>query len=207
MKVLIMVLSCQDSPFDEIRKGQMETWDSIHHPDVETIYYFGNGNNKMNGKNLSLNVSDRYYEMHWKFKLALDYVWDMDWDYIFRTNTSTYVNKERLYNYIKKNTPDYSGNSNGSYLTGNAIILSRKSALILKDNLVEVTKNQFPDEDIVIGDTLKASNILPVHEELLSLYNFKLNTFEEGCCCYRCKGDNRPSDDIKAFKNILNKDQ
>ena len=43
MKILILVLSCLDKPFDLLMKRQQETWDSIPNENIKTIYYYGNG--------------------------------------------------------------------------------------------------------------------------------------------------------------------
>ncbi len=38
MKILILVLSYDKHPYDELMKAQMETWDSIKDPDVRVGY-------------------------------------------------------------------------------------------------------------------------------------------------------------------------
>lgn len=204
MKVLIMVLSCVKHPYDRLLKAQKETWDSIPHKHCETVYYYGGNRLEFNDRELMLPVSDGYYEMHWKFKLALDYVWDMKWDYIFRTNSSTYVNKEGIYNYIKANKPKYAGIINGNYITGPGIILNRKTAGILKDQLKENTGIEYPNEDMVIGDVLRANKIEPEYGANMS--TFSKDSFEVADY-YRCKtatSDGNRSGDIEAFNFILN---
>lgn len=209
MKLLIMVLSSAKPPYNKLLKAQKETWDSIHHPNCDTVYYYGKSRSPVyNDRELVVDCEDGYYEMHWKFKKALDFVWCMDWDFIFRTNSSTYVNKERVYNYIKENKPDHAGTLNGNYIVGTNLILSRKSALILKDQLKENTGIPFPNEDMVIGELLTANNILPEHGAAMSIYNHQTNIIEEADC-YRCKtsitNDEGREGDIKAFKLLYNK--
>jgi len=40
-KILILVLSFNDSIYNRFYNIQKETWDSINHPDVKTMYFFG----------------------------------------------------------------------------------------------------------------------------------------------------------------------
>ena len=45
-KVLILVLSCETPPYNKMVDTSKSTWDSIEVDGVETIYYFGNHNDK-----------------------------------------------------------------------------------------------------------------------------------------------------------------
>jgi len=96
LKILIMVLSCRSHPFDKLMSVQKETWDSINVEGVETVFYRGGNALIWNGNVLEVPCDDGYDWMHWKMKLSIDEIWDKDWDVIFRTNASSYVDKKRL---------------------------------------------------------------------------------------------------------------
>ena len=208
MKVLILVLSCVKDPYNILMQGQKETWDSIIHSSMKTIYYYGGSKTKLNGDELMVNCSDDYYSMHYKFKLTLDYVWEDDWDFIIRTNSSTYINKQRAYNFIEQNQHiNYGGLINGNYITGTNILLSRSTSGILKEQIPQKTQYEFPSEDVVIGDVLRNNNYLPEDGLSLSIFNHK--TLEvESADLYRCKTSINGSDrkfDVKAFNHIHKK--
>ena len=68
--------------------------------------------------------------MHWKFLLTLREVINEEWDYIFRTNTSSYVSKNRLIEF-SKNLPKekcYCGIDGGGFASGAGFFLSKDCA-------------------------------------------------------------------------------
>lgn len=149
-KVLIMVLSSMKPPYDKIYEAQRETWDSFNVDGVETFYYFGTD----------------YEMMHHAFKLALKEVWQKDWDFIFRTNSSTYVRKDKLKDFIDTLDPKdniYEGAMGGDMISGTGILLSRSSAKILKNKL---NKKPYPSEDYKIAEILIKAGISPKESKL-----------------------------------------
>jgi hypothetical protein len=113
-KILILVLSYMEPPYDVLLKTQRETWDSVEVEGVRTVYYYGGSGGwvaagynstplvtqRSENSGWSLEVqfdcTDAYYYMGQKFKLALQYIEDWDYDIIFRTNSSSYIDKQRL---------------------------------------------------------------------------------------------------------------
>lgn len=216
MKLLILVLACDNSPFKEINDCQKSTWDSVEVPDVETWFYYGNNNNeyRLSGKNIYCPCSDEYNMMHWRMKLAIDYLWDRPWDYIFRTNTSTYVRKDRIKNYIEKlgnKKKIYEGVPGGGYISGTGILMSRDVVDVLKNNI-----DIYPtdSEDAYIGVTLARCGIVENDSGLKRLqYNFKEDSILQADY-YRCKSEIMMDGtfgynnldrtyDIKAMRNLF----
>jgi hypothetical protein len=136
MKILVMVLSCMKPPYDKLYRTQKETWDSIEVEGVETAYYFG----------------DDYNLMHVAFREALKENWDKEWDVLYRTNSSSYVNKQLLKDYLqdKQTTGLWIGDETG-YNSGASFIISR--------DLAEILMNEIPDGFQQYEDLL-ASNII-----------------------------------------------
>ena len=101
MKIKIMVLSSTLEPYNKLMQAQKDTWDSIEHKDISTVFYYGDqlpdGVSPGDKRDLPVNCSNDYNMMHWKFKLALNEVLKEDWDYIFKTNSSSYIDKHNLY--------------------------------------------------------------------------------------------------------------
>lgn len=171
-KILILVLSYNAPPFDSLMRAQMETWNSVHHDDVQTIFYHGSNDDfipvlKEDGR-LILPCNDAYYQMQWKMKLALDCVWGMNWDLIFRTNSSSYVHKRRLIGYADSLPTEklYGGweiktnpGTEFNIVSGAGIFLSRDTAEILKNELPE---GEAAEEDYLAGQILNGNHKIPI---------------------------------------------
>lgn len=213
MKLLILVQACQDAPYDNINKCQMDTWDSIHINDVETWYYYGNNGSSdyiIEGNKIFCPCSEAYNMMHWRMSLALKFLINRDWDYIFRTNTSTYVRKDRIKGYIDKmglKERIYEGVPGGGFISGTGILMSRDIVNILLEQL-----DPYPtdSEDACIGSILSKNGIAETDSKLKRLnYNFKENSIHQADY-YRCKsevvinGQIDRSYDIVAMRDLFN---
>lgn len=215
-KLLIMVQACASGPYPELMKAQHETWDSIRVPGVKTIYYHGTPENEKTKTKLHRNIktlwryvletpcSDDYNMMHWKFKLAIDHVWQWNWDFIFRTNASTYVNKQRILNFIQDKPTEkyYSGiNCDNKFVSGTSALLSR--------DCIDIARKQFTSqpnaaEDVYLGLVLLSNGIKISDGVSRPHYNFNTNIITDGDC-YRCKSHNDDrTKDIRAFKTLFN---
>lgn len=140
-------------------EAQQATWDNKLSENMDTIYYYGGGLGiKWNdsygiGNELSVDCSDDYNMMHWKFKLALDQVPYYDYDLIFRTNSCSYIVKDRLLNVAKTLplTNCYAGYHNGGYISGAGIFFSPDVLDILRN---ELTDTPHGAEDVLMGEIL-----------------------------------------------------
>jgi len=141
------VLSSQNDIYPELRKVQQETWDSMQVEGVETIYYIGGGTkaefNRINdsSQELILECSDDYNVMHWKFKQALLHIDYSDFDFIFKTNASSYINKELLLEFAET-LPKIGCNcgigNGGDFASGCGVFFSKDCLEILKDIIDEL---------------------------------------------------------------------
>jgi hypothetical protein len=200
MKILILVQASDLPPYDKLQKGQRETWDSIEVEGVRTVYYLSGDNGFVDDK-LYLNYPDGYPMLHWKFKEAVDFVWDWDWDIMFRTNASSYVDKELLVEKAKTLPTErlYCGKDGGSFASGCGFFISRDCLDILRKQLDE---GATPYEDAIIGSVLGKNGITltPGAERCdITHYNWDIpDTYH-----YRCKSDNGDRDkDLIAFRKI-----
>lgn len=100
MKILILVLSFNDnSIYSHFYDAQKQTWDSINIEDVNTYFYFGDNNeNIIIGDKILLNVNESIINCGRKTLECFDMIKDFNFDYIFRTNSSSYIDKELLKN-------------------------------------------------------------------------------------------------------------
>lgn len=184
MKILIMVLSFNEPPYSELMMAQQETFDSINVDGVRTIYYHG-GYDKENilkegwvgwedigssWERFAFKCTDAYYFMAGKFKMALDFTKGLDYDFIFRTNSSSYVNKKRLKQFAATLPTEklYAGKTlvdlndfSGLAVSGAGIWLSRDTADILRN---EIDPAFEMEEDIVIGRILRKHGITAIED-------------------------------------------
>jgi hypothetical protein len=118
MKILILVLTyLDDNIYSKFYETQRKTWDSIDVKGVDTFYNINGGDKKEIKGNLIINdlpetVSNEGYKIINCFNQTLDW----DYDYIYHTNSSSYVDKKLLYEWLldKPRTNFYSG-VKGSY--------------------------------------------------------------------------------------------
>lgn len=151
MKILILVLSYNEGVYADFKEAQMTTWDFWQHPNIDVRYYHGKP--RTHAKDIQCNCSDDYEMMHWKLKLALDQIDYHKYDLIFRTNSCSYIHKERLIKVAEKlpKTACYAGYHNGNYISGAGIFFSPDVLDILSK---ELTDTPHRAEDVLIGEIL-----------------------------------------------------
>ena len=139
VKVLVLVLSCRRPPYDALYDAQRRTWDSVEIPGVLTHYYW----------------CDELATMPWRLKLALDEADALPYDLIFRTNSSSYVDKRRLLSraLTLPITRCYQGINNLGRASGAGVFLSRDATMVLRLHLQDRAYDEA--EDTVVGDILQ----------------------------------------------------
>jgi hypothetical protein len=107
MKILIIVLSHNDDLYSKFYKSQKETWDSINISGIQTLYLFGNHNcDEIIDDKIMVNVPEiivNNFPVNAGHKTIKSFLLtkDFDYDYIFRTNSSSYIDKKLLLDFIK----------------------------------------------------------------------------------------------------------
>jgi len=208
MKILILVLSYNDNRiYSDFYKAQKETWDSEKIDEIETYYYFGNHNkNEIVDRNILLNVTDNFKNCGHKTIKAFELIKDFEFDYVFRTNSSSYVDKKMLLEYIKtKPKFNYYSGVIGKYQ--DIDFASGCGYFISKDliNLVLNEKDKWSHEfidDVAIAKLLFENNIIPSNNDRFDVLNnieIPMNFFH-----YRLKNEDR-NFDIKTMYHIKNK--
>lgn len=209
MRILILVHATKEEPWHSIIEAQKRTWDSIHEDDVDTIYYYSGDAFDQQGKDLFVRCPQEANMSHYRMKLALDWLYDLNdpgYDYIFRTNASSYVDKKRLKAFLKDKprTNFYCGIDGGGFASGCGFALSTDLINILR------TIDDCPteSEDCLIGVYLERAGIKVTPGA--QRYDYYFTGGEVPLTYhYRCKSNDLDrSKDIKAFEHlyaILNK--
>lgn len=183
MKILILVLSYNVSPFKELMQAQQETFDSVEVDGVKTVYYHGGAhpqgellkfaikysNPNSTWERVEFDCTDAYYLMAAKFKMALEYVKDWDYDIIFRTNSSSYINKKRLKEFAETLPTEklyagweIQGNAGYNVCSGAGFFLSRDTAEILRNSIDPTFERE---EDVYCAQLLHEAGIKIINDK------------------------------------------
>lgn len=204
-KILILVL-CSRNYLSRISSGmQKRIWEP-YFSNYQVIHFVGKvetNNREVNyiddGDNdyLILNTNDGYSNIAEKTIVAFEEVFkNYDFDYVFRTNTSSYINFKKFEKYIKnpKNNLDYSGQKlktieGDEIASGAGFFISRKNIKLLIDNKKDFD-TILPD-DVAIARLLENHKILPkdlIRRDLKSIPKPQ-EAFRSSHFHYRCRLD------------------
>jgi len=159
-KVLVLVPLSNKYPSNQILNSIKKTWgnDNV----FETIFYTGGFNaNKLNVNYLELNISNDFKDFGKKTLLCFEEIIRYkDFDYVFRTNTSSYLNKIAFFEFITKQPYRnyYAGkienfpNINLNFGSGAGYVLSRDLVELVVDN--NKLWNHDLNEDVALGKIL-----------------------------------------------------
>lgn len=99
--VLVLVLSADFHPYDEMINTSLSTWDSIDVDGVKSIYYCC-GSKPNTDKIIYLNIPDGLFQMGRKTLMAFEWVLNnIQFDYLARVNSSCYVRKKQLFEHCQ----------------------------------------------------------------------------------------------------------
>ena len=148
LNFLILVLSSKTYPSSRNKKAIKNTWGSILQDDLKIIFYESGEVEKVIDDTLFVETDTSSKNLGYKLLLALDWCErNIDYDFIFRTNTSSFVNTKELKNYISDNLIDkeyvYCGmplvrdykdsDKKINFLSGAGIILNKKTTQLILD--------------------------------------------------------------------------
>jgi hypothetical protein len=215
MKLLITILSCSQPPYTYIiENGIKKTWNSTHHPDIETYHYFGGSVNQSHDKdNIYLRCPEDYYSLGIRTLECFDYcLRNFEFDFLLRTNISSYIHKYNLMLWLANKPREnfYSGvvgeyghgASSIKFASGAGIFMSRDivEKIVKQADLIDTSLI----DDVAIGKLLSDTKITPavridLHCEHQNL-NFDLSSFH-----FRCKCEQDRTTDSLVMQAIHNK--
>jgi len=132
---------------------------------------------KNNKEYLFLNTEDNYSNLAKKTLMAFQEIYEnCEFDFIFRTNTSSFIDLEILENYLnfKSNNSSYSGkitetNEGFTFASGAGFFISKENISILLKNK-DSFDEKLPD-DVAIAKTLSQQMIFPTNLRRVDLKN------------------------------------
>lgn len=209
LKVLVLVGSSGIMRYPMLEQLQMETWDSIEVPGVETVYYRAGEHTHRKNKRLFVKGGEESKEIFTRTSLALKELLKDSWDFVFKTNPSSYVNKPRLYELLcamprqrfyggKLYHPRNSVPDKDNFMWGCGYVLSRDMAeLIAKDHGEVPYVDDIHIPKILNGRAPYAE--LPFYNYFKDKLPIPINHI------YRCKNADKPDfwdDTAKAITHV-----
>ncbi len=202
-KILITVLSLEQEPYISLEKTIRDTWASKPYPNVDIIYYYGGSDEiKLVGDKFYSNTSEGLYNIGYKTLNLFDYLLkNHDFDYIFRTNSSSYVDIEKLLTFIKDRPSEkfYSGvigkHNNILFASGSGYFISRDLV-----DLVVRERNKWDHkliDDVSLGKLMSENGIKIYKGKRCDMINYTHNMNNH--YHYRVKTENNRSNDIKLM--------
>lgn len=152
MKVLILVHGFKGVPYEEIGDLQKKTWDSIDHPQTQTLFYKADFDPPVQTEGKNFYVKEIPYTPYGfiHFMKTLVHSLKFEWNFIFKTNSNTYVSKDNLVKFLetlpkeklvmghpywKQFAHEYTKDGDpaeiGEFMWGDGFILSRDVAIKL----------------------------------------------------------------------------
>lgn len=182
MKVLISILGSKKEPYETIlREGAYKTWASIPYDNVLiSPYYSTNGLSYWHGNDLFVVCDDIDYTR--KTVEAFNEYLQRDWDFMLRTNISTYVNVPKLYKFLESKHREryYAGNRDETIenvVSGTMMLFSRDVVELIAKNRHTIYGN--PD-DVRIGQFLLSRGITVVeHLDRMDYQDQNLSLIED----------------------------
>jgi hypothetical protein len=201
-KILIIVLSYNDNAiYSKFYKAQKETWGSVNVNNVETYYLFGNHHrNEIIGNEILTTIKEsNLNNCGYKTIEAFELVKDFDFDYIFRTNSSSYVDKQLLLNYsLDKPTNNYYsaviGNFEGVlFASGSGYFISKDLVNLVLENK-DKWNHHFGYDDTALGRLLNDFGVKPQPNNRFDILNQPANIAPMDYFHYRLKSSDRNID-------------
>ncbi len=165
MKVLVANPSIKTQGFLSLEQAQLSTWMSKDLPNVKSFFYYGS-TTSTSFKNRELHIKcDEGINITIKTLKMFEYCLDnFDFDFIFRTNLSSYVNLNRLYKYCK--TLPQENIYQGHIGVHQGIKFASGSGILLSKDVVKIITSMYPkiksfglNDDPYIGKILSSQNI------------------------------------------------
>jgi hypothetical protein len=204
LKILILVLSSKTYPSSRNKKAIKKTWGSNLKDNFKIIFYESGETEKIIDNTLFVETDTSSKNLGYKLLLALDWCTrNIDYDFIFRTNTSSFVNTIELENFISNNlinkdhvycgmplVRDYKDSDKKiNFLSGAGIILNKKTIQLILDKRKNWDHSEW--EDVSLGKLLSENGVSFINGRRQDIqYNFYNNIIDKTIYHYRCRLDN-----------------
>jgi hypothetical protein len=163
MKTLVLVLGCRAHPYPALIETIEATWAAEEVDDVSVVYYYGGGELRRAGRHLHLPVPDDLPNVGRKTIAAFEHVLgDVDFDVVFRTNCSSYVDLLNLRQHVLARAPER-GFYAGLIGMHDGVTFASGSGYFLSRDLVELAVQERAAWDHSLVDDVALGAVLDRH--------------------------------------------
>lgn len=163
-KILVLVLSSKTYPSRRNKKAIQKTWAKNNNENCKILFYESGNIEKLVNDTLYVKIDTDTKNLGQKFLLALEWCnKNVEFDFLFRTNTSSYLNLGNLERYISKNISentniycgipmirDYKSSPEKiNFLSGSGFLLNKKVVSLILENKNTWDHNEW--EDVALG--------------------------------------------------------
>lgn len=222
--ILIVVLAGNTTLSNRNLKAQKLTWMQKMEKGVKILTLSGGDKLSYDGTHLTVVSNDNYSDISFKTLKSFEWISEnIEFNYLFRTNTSSYIDTKNLRQFCKSNNKEflyrgkkvsnYFDDTHISYVSGAEILLSNNVFQLLVENKEHWNTNLI--DDVSIGKILQNLNI-PIEESKSIIFNnsfFRINSFNHEYH-FRCRVDSPyyfprflDSTLLKYIHKELNKDK
>tara|TARA_Y100000992_G_C21253781_1_gene487366 strand:- start:109 stop:987 length:879 start_codon:yes stop_codon:yes gene_type:complete len=171
MKLLILVLSSKTYPSYRNEKIQKKTWAKNNSIDKRILFYRSGDQVSLKKDQLTVKAGKKTSDIGYKTMEAFDWCFkNIDFDYLLRTNTSSYIdiknleshielfkNEKYLYNGMQMSLPRNEIRESVKFISGAGILMNRNTIKLLLDKKSDFEINEW--DDVAIGKLLQENNI------------------------------------------------
>lgn len=199
MKVLVLVLTYLDNGvYSNFYNKQNETWNSVDVDGVDVYFNINNGDKKeIKGHFIINDLPETVENEGYKIINCFEQTLDWDYDYIYHTNSSSYIDKKLLYEWLldKPKEKFYSG-VRGTYLghpfaSGCGFTISKDVVKMILDNQSEWEHGNA--DDATLGILLQKLGLTVYEAPRFDLIDYS-GDIPNNFFHYRCKTNNRDLD-------------
>jgi hypothetical protein len=231
MKILILIISSIEEPYKKLENTIRETWGKNTN-DVKIFYNYGNGSSPsfIDDDKIICDCHESMDNIGLKTVKSFELLFEnFEFDYIFRTNLSSFVNIDNMVKYLKDIPLErfYGGMCSlnfsgvhlhkfgeGTFASGSGYFLSKDVVKLIIDNK-ELWDHSVID-DVAIAGLLKKLGLLPslcprididsTSNDILYYNNIPISDDDiNKCYHFRCKTSGDRSGDIEIFKKLNSK--
>lgn len=221
-KILNSILHADLELYNKVSCISRSTWMKSKHKDIFSFFYQGGSDKtELIEDVLYLDCEDvfehdkpgalpvgvlSYRKMLLMFEYCLQ---NFDFDFIFRTSSSTFVNYNLLSNFLKTKKPYkfYGGcvrrgiQKFPPYIHGHAILISRDLVELFVANVADHNSESMGHDDVILGDFLGRSSV-PFYDmpELMESFNPNSKRNQPSLIAHRCKPPFRSPN--RLYKNF-----
>ena len=203
-KILILVLASNTYPSLRNEKAIKKTWAKKDTENINIIFYKSGKHTSFKNNDLTVVAGRKTTDIGLKTIKAFEWASkNMEFDYIFRTNTSSYVNipelqkniktldddKNYIYSGIKMFLPKNEFRKKIDFISGAGILFNKNTINLILRNKDEFDRNEM--DDVALGKLLQNHKVVPTSGTRFDIKgNITKQELSDNYYHYRCRIDN-----------------